>query len=490
MKQTVLIPLNVGGPRRAYDQARALVAAKGAAIAARLERLPRWSWALFAAVAAWPSIAWTLRRFADRSDDPLGIVALAALALALIVSRKRFDHEARMPLLFASAAAALVAAWPGLAMPDLVRALVASAAVVCALAAIVDEDEPFVPYAGFAILALPLLSSLQFYAGFPLRVVTAEASRWLLIGLGSTVERTGSALTVDGRLVLVDAPCSGVQMAWVGYFTACAAAWLFRVSNRATLARLPIVGALVLVGNIVRNTLLVALEAGDAVVAPSTHERIGLAVLALVAIGIVVAYARCKARVRPLQRVRVVGRRIDASTCTRPARGLLIAATGLALATVLPFGHSDARSAPSRAVEWPASFEGVPLVPVALSDVESRFVATFPGSIARFANGDRVVVLRDVEKPTRRLHPSADCYRALGYGISAERLEREANAAMWRCFVARRGDVGLRVCERIVDAQGTAFTDVSSWYWSATLSHSVGPWRAMTVATPLTGPSS
>ena len=30
-----------------------------------------------------------------------------------------------------------------------------------------------------AVLALPLLSSLQFYAGYPLRVLTAELSQWL-----------------------------------------------------------------------------------------------------------------------------------------------------------------------------------------------------------------------------------------------------------------------------------------------------------------------
>lgn len=481
--------------RRAYETARLSVERRIASAALRVERLPRWTWALFAGLAAWPSLAWTIRRFADGSDDPLGIVALAALGLALVVSRERFGREPRVSFLVASAAAALGAAWPGLALPDLARALVSTTAVVFALAAIVDEDEPFAPYAGLAFLALPLLSSLQFYAGFPLRVVTAEASRWLLMAAGSVVERTGSALMVDGRLVLVDAPCSGVQMAWVGYFTACASAWLFRVSNRAALARLPIVGMAVLAGNIVRNTILVAMEASGDAVATSTHEAIGLNVLAVVAIAIVVAFARCDDRVRPLQRVRLAGPgRFYAPARTRPATALLGVTVAFALAALLPLTRSIARTPPSSAIEWPTTFEGAPLVPVALSDVESRFVASFPGSIARFTNGDRVVVLRDVEKPTRRLHPSADCYRALGYGITAERLERAADASMWRCFTARRGGPGggtaLRVCERIVDAKGDAFTDVSSWYWSAALSRSVGPWRAMTIAVPLAGAAS
>jgi hypothetical protein len=55
------------------------------------------------------------------------------------------------------------------------------------------------PLAGLATLALPVVSSLQFYAGYPLRVVTAEASRWLLGAAGFDASREGSAMLVDGR---------------------------------------------------------------------------------------------------------------------------------------------------------------------------------------------------------------------------------------------------------------------------------------------------
>ncbi len=49
-------------------------------------------------------------------------------------------------------------------------------------------------------------------------MITAEASLWALRGLGFAVTRQGSALEVGGQLVMVDAPCSGVQMAWAAYF--------------------------------------------------------------------------------------------------------------------------------------------------------------------------------------------------------------------------------------------------------------------------------
>ncbi|RZL64477.1 MAG: hypothetical protein EOP81_08490 [Variovorax sp.] len=136
--------------------------------------------------------------------------------------------------------------------------------------------------------------------------------------------------------------------------------------------------------------------------------------------------------------------------------------------------------------EWPNAWDGVPLRPLALSEVEHRFAQRFPGAIARLTDGEQVIVMRHVTTPTRMLHPAADCYRALGYRIAQARLERDAEARLWRCFDAERaGAPKLRVCERIVDAGGTAFTDTSAWYWAAAGGRTTGPWQAVTVARPI-----
>jgi len=136
--------------------------------------------------------------------------------------------------------------------------------------------------------------------------------------------------------------------------------------------------------------------------------------------------------------------------------------------------------------EWPSQWDGVPLRPLALSEVEQRFADRFPGAIGRMTDGHQTLVMRAVNRPTRMLHPAADCYRALGYRIEQARLERDAQERLWRCFVAQRhGTANFRVCERIVDAQGTAFTDTSAWYWAAASGQSHGPWQAVTVARPM-----
>lgn len=150
---------------------------------------------------------------------------------------------------------------------------------------------------------------------------------------------------------------------------------------------------------------------------------------------------------------------------------------------MLPLGASKTTAAaPAGAhAEWPLEWRGRALQPLAMSAVEQRFAVHFPGRIARFAMADgSELVLRQVNRPTRMLHPAADCWRGIGWRIEATRLESDAGALLWRCFDAVRDGQRVRVCERIVDAQGQAFTDTSAWFWAASLDRSQGPWQAIT----------
>lgn len=131
--------------------------------------------------------------------------------------------------------------------------------------------------------------------------------------------------------------------------------------------------------------------------------------------------------------------------------------------------------------EWPHHWQGDSLRPLAMTAVEQRFARRFPGHIGRFAAADGSVwVLRDVARPTRALHPARDCFRGLGYRIEQAQPASDAQARLWRCFVAARDGQRVRVCERIVDAGERGFIDASSWYWAALLGRTSGPWRAMT----------
>lgn len=252
-----------------------------------IDRTPAGGWLALQFAALTPTWAWMVQRMRDGSDDPLGLVALVALAALAWQCRRELRASPRLGWLALTGTGTVLATVlrSGLgvvpALPPLAAGLVAVLALACGLLAFLPRRVAALPVTGLAVLALPLLSSLQFYAGYPLRVVTAEASRWLLAP-GFDVAREGTSLMVDGRLVIVDAPCSGVQMVWLGYFTACAVALWARRSDKAFLRRLPAVGVLVLAGNIVRNSVLIAFEGAGHALAPWAHNALGLVVLAAV----------------------------------------------------------------------------------------------------------------------------------------------------------------------------------------------------------------
>ena len=177
--------------------------------------------------------------------------------------------------------------------------------------------------------------------------------------------------------------------------------------------------------------------------------------------------------------------------------GACLAAAVLPLAGALPAvsgtvggGPGAAVGARSSAIEWPTHFRGQPLTQLPPTALELRFAARFPGAVARFTDGEQLLIVRHVRRPTRLLHPASDCFRGVGYAVNETRAMVDAQGVRWRCFVARRGGQRLRVCERItesLDAGAPAWTDVSAWFWEAQLRRGADRWWAVTVVEPLDG---
>jgi len=455
-----------------------------AAAIAWVDRLPAGVWLVAPVVALMPVWLWCAARLLDRSDDPLGIVALAALALLVVRDRRHFRHRPRAAWLVVGALLAAFAIIGSGALPPLARGVLAVLAVCAALLALRAPGQPMLALSGLALLALPLLSSLQFFVGYPLRVITAEASRWFLSTFGVSVERDGTALAIAGRLVMVDAPCSGIQMGWVAYFTACVAAAWWRIPDGRFLRRVPLVGAAVLAGNIARNTLLVLKESGLVEWPAWTHDATGIAAFALVCAFVLwhVAGAAHHSR-SPVYTWKLRNAPLPPLTAAQTWARLFALAL-LTLVTLWPlFRPQPAAATPSAStIEWPRELDGQPLRPLALSAVEQRFADRFPGAIARFTDGERNIVLRHVTAPTRMLHPATDCYRGVGYRVVTQSLERgTGDRTLTRCFIAEKGELRVRVCENIVDANGQTFTDTSTWYWAAITGRSHGPWNTVTI---------
>jgi hypothetical protein len=181
--------------------------------------------------------------------------------------------------------------------------------------------------------------------------------------------------------------------------------------------------------------------------------------------------------------------------------GACLFAAGLPVFTVHADGNSDGRGTNTAAdSSLAAAFDVAaqslvatalrdrPLTQQPLTALEARFAANFPGATARYRAGDATLIVRQVTQPTRQLHPAADCFRAAGYALDAVRTHEDRAHTRWNCFEANQGGKRWRVCERIADAAGHQWTDVSSWYWSALWSRrsaQAGPWWAITIVTPL-----
>jgi len=161
----------------------------------------------------------------------------------------------------------------------------------------------------------------------------------------------------------------------------------------------------------------------------------------------------------------------------------LFAAMVLAAIAPLLASHADTSHASTGALPaWPHEFEGRPLTPVALTAEQSRLLADFPGAAARFSDGERDILMRWVTQPTRRLHPAEDCYRGWGFEDASSKIRADRDGRRWRCFEVTLDGVTRQVCDQIRDGDGANYTDVSSWYWDATLNRTHAPWLVVTVA--------
>ena len=159
----------------------------------------------------------------------------------------------------------------------------------------------------------------------------------------------------------------------------------------------------------------------------------------------------------------------------------LVLAAGLGIA-LLHLRTAESRAVPRPSVTWPAEFEGQPLQLLPLSGMEQSFAASFPGAIAHFQCGDRQVILRQADRATRKLHRSATCLRAAGFQTGPESVERHGGTP-GSAYRATRGGRVLQVREQIRASRrpGATWTDVSRWFWHASLHPDDGPWLAVTV---------
>lgn len=256
----------------------------------------------------WPVWRWYIQRLNDGSDEPWAIAALFAAAM-LSWPRQGFRLDARDPLIASAAVLTLVYAALAPFAPPLVRAVLAMAALACSWVGVTGSQRRLPAIAGLLVLSIPVIASLQFYAGYPLRIATAAAATEMLNLFGFDIARAGTSMSADGKMVLVDAPCSGVRMLWTGSVLCCVLAALRDATWRSTITALLLAVPVVLFVNGVRAALLFLLEIRSTPAPAALHSLVGVATFVLAA-GLLLWSDAIQSR---LQRPRSPGVRLTAS---------------------------------------------------------------------------------------------------------------------------------------------------------------------------------
>ena len=414
-----------------------------------------------------PVAVWFVKRLDDGSDEPLGLLALAC-ALALAWRDRASIHPHSAPRLRAGLLLFLSIASIGV-LPPMIRAAIA---IVGTGAWFGIHRKPAL--LGLFLLSLPVIASLQFNIGWPMRLATAEGTVRILELAGVVIARQGVNLEIGGLHIGVDPACGGILMLWHAMAAAMALAAFHRASWKTTFISAGLAFLLAIPTNILRTTWLVIEESGRVQPSGIGHSNIGLICFSMVLLSLWWWNSR---QARPVETICI---KTPAGSSAKLV--LILAAIMTPWMMVRP--RQQVFHALSANTPLDFTFNGVtlPLTPLPQSPGETAIAASFPGELSHHRWGDGEVILRRVTEATRRLHPSRDCLRAAGFETTRPVTARYRDSSEWSRFHASRGEDRFTVHERIVSEQdGSTWTDAPLWYWSALRHPLNGPWRAETV---------
>ena len=245
-------------------------------------------------IAFWDVWRWYVSRAVYSWDQPWGVIALVAAIVFLLASRKPWPQTDRSLLLPTLLVIFYVATY--MSFGPLARATVAFTALAVTMSSLRFGKSFHPGLFGLLYLSLPTLPTLQFFGGYPLRVVVAELTAPVLRLSGFAVIPEGTCLNWAGRMIWIDAPCSGIKMMWVGLFLTFVVLCLYELPMLKTLLLLPLVGVVIMVTNVFRAVALFYLEAGVLRLPSWGHEYAGVIAFVLEAAGIIAIVLRMRRR--------------------------------------------------------------------------------------------------------------------------------------------------------------------------------------------------
>jgi exosortase/archaeosortase family protein len=235
--------------------------------------------------ATWGAWRWYVERVSAAPEEAASLALTIAFLAVLGFLRRAIPAESRsIPMM--RIALQLIAYAAGHALlPPIGRAALAVTATVFTLHVVAFRERPPVAFWGLVALALPVVPSLQFTLGYPMRLLSAALTIVLLRAQGLEVARQGTFLVWRDEIIQFDAPCSGVNMLWAGLLLTLMGCVLYRLAALRAMLAVALCVALSIPCNVLRASSLFYVEAGLVPQGPAwLHEGIGLAAFALSAL--------------------------------------------------------------------------------------------------------------------------------------------------------------------------------------------------------------
>lgn len=242
---------------------------------------------LFQLLAFWQVWIWYTKRTIDISDEPWGLLALFTALFFLLSSKVTnkniFEQKKHLYILTSML---LIYSLAGNYMADIIKAGLAVMAI-CYTLCLYKLNKPFnLSILGLLFLSLPIIPSLQFYLGYPLRIFASGIVIFLLKLNGFFVTAEGTCLKWGNQNICIDVPCAGIQMLWTGLYLCFTIAYIYKLTSRETILLFFFSSFAIIMSNVFRATALFYTELKIFNLPDFAHQGIGLVVFFITAVSI------------------------------------------------------------------------------------------------------------------------------------------------------------------------------------------------------------
>jgi exosortase/archaeosortase family protein len=245
--------------------------------------------------ATWGAWRWYLERVWSSPEEAVALALTVVFLGVLGVAYRPRPVSPRWisPMPIALLLALYAASY--LLLPPIIRAAIAVAATLFCFHVAMFRERPPVAFWGLVALALPVLPSLQFTLGYPMRVVSAVLTVALLRAHGLEIDRQGTFLVWRDETIQFDAPCSGVNMLWAALLLTLMGCVFFRLGAGKVMLAVVVAVVVTIACNVLRASSLFYVEAGFVPQAQAWwHEGIGIAAFMLSAVVILLCLGRLR----------------------------------------------------------------------------------------------------------------------------------------------------------------------------------------------------